>query len=163
VKSTKTLFRVIRVLLIFLALALCGRQAAGKEPPILRGEWVATAGPNQILHGRWVGQALPDRPNLVHGSWMLLSDSGNLVLSGTWSARKTGSAWQGTWSAQDEAGRRLSGAWKAELTTSRGSLGDLLEQTLKTAVSGLWRSGQRSGHWRLRGLAFLGASRNQSA
>ena len=76
---------------------LVAAVAAGEVPPIRRGEWIVTVDSGQNLRGRWVGQALPEDPNALHGSWLLLSDTGKTVLSGTWSARKAQRGFRGSW------------------------------------------------------------------
>ena len=124
-----------------------------EEEPVFRGEWVATAGPTRSFRGKWIGQALPGDPNSLHGSWTLTGGAGRAILSGTWSARKTEQGWRGTWSAQDQHGRALSGTWRADESNGLRSLKQLLERTLKTEVSGSWRTRGREGHWWLKGFS----------
>lgn len=142
----------VRFLLSALTILASSLALAGQRPPVLRGEWVASIGTGQRLRGRWIGQALAGRPGTMQGSWTLTDDVGKTILSGTWSARKTGPRWQGSWSAQDQFGRTLSGAWKADGPNIRGkNLQDLFEQTLKEQISGLWRSRRQQGRWWLGG------------
>jgi hypothetical protein len=123
-----------------------------QEPPILKGEWTATAGPAQVYRGRWIGQALPGQPNALHGSWTLSGQTGKAILSGTWSARKSGRELRGTWAAQDQYGRSVSGTWGAAMPELAGlSLQQMLELSLERTISGTWRSGRLSGYWWISG------------
>lgn len=124
-----------------------------QEAPIVKGEWTATAGPARVYRGKWVGQALPPgQPNALHGSWTLSGETGEAVLSGTWSARKAGRGLQGTWSAQDQYGRSVSGRWRAASPELTGrSLQEILELSLEGTIAGTWRSGGLSGNWWIKG------------
>jgi len=144
----------VKIVSLVTTLLLGSPALVGQEPPVLRGEWAATSGSTQTLRGQWIGQALPAQPNAVHGSWTLASGAGRTVLSGTWSARKRGQGWRGTWSARDRYSRTYSGTWKAGETNVRGkSLQGLLEQTLKNQISGSWRSRRLHGQWWLKGTS----------
>ncbi len=137
---------------LVMAVLLTSSIHAGPEHEILRGEWVATAGSTQSLRGRWIGQALPSEPNVMQGSWTLMGGNGEVLLTGTWSARRTALGWQGTWSAQDRYRRRLSGSWKSGETNTGGkSLEKLFERTFERQISGSWRSGRQQGQWWLKG------------
>lgn len=118
----------------------------------MQGEWTATAGPAGVYRGKWIGQALPGQPNALHGSWTLSGQTGNTILSGTWSARKAGRELQGTWSAQDQYGRSVSGTWRAEAPELTGrSLQQTLGLSLERTISGTWRGGRLSGNWWIKG------------
>jgi hypothetical protein len=96
-------------------------------------------------------------PNAAQGSWTLHNDSGEVTLSGTWSARKASSDWQGTWSARTAQGRTFSGTWNADISASRDkTLADMLNRTLEKEVAGSWHSGRYEGNWWLRGLKAKG-------
>jgi hypothetical protein len=126
--------------------------AAGEEPPKRGGEWIATVDSGQSLRGKWVGQTLPEDPNALHGSWLLLSDTGRILLSGTWSARKAQHGFRGSWSAHDQSRRAVSGTWRVTAGSSGvTTLQQLLEQTLAGQVAGAWRSGRRQGQWWVKG------------
>jgi hypothetical protein len=145
---------IFAIVLLFVSRALAQHAA-----PVFQGDWSATlgpaqtAGPAQTFRGTWVGQTLSGRPNSAHGSWGLFSDTGQLVLQGTWSAQKTAGGWHGTWTARILHGRPFSGTWKADMTGSSGkTFQDVLERTLEAEVPGSWRSGQQEGNWWLKGL-----------
>ena len=146
--------RVIQFALAVTILLWVPAVAAEEVPPIRHGEWIATVESGRSLRGRWVGQALPEDPNALHGSWLLLSDSGKIALSGTWSARKTQRGFRGSWSVQDQSHRTVSGTWRVAVGSGGGTtLQQLLEQTLVGQVSGAWRSGRRQGQWWVRGAS----------
>lgn len=124
----------------------------GQDSPELRGSWVATAGESRTFRGRWTGQALPGQPNALQGSWTLSDEFGKPQAWGTWSARRRGQGWAGTWSAQDQNQRQVSGTWKADGGGIGGrNLQQLIERTLATEVSGSWQSGRLQGNWWLKG------------
>jgi hypothetical protein len=125
-----------------------------QEPPVIRGEWTATAGPARVYRGKWVGQALPGQPNTLHGSWTLSGQGGTAILTGTWSARKAGRLLQGSWSARDQLGRSVSGTWRSATPELTGfNLQQFLEQSLQRTLSGTWRSGRLSGNWWIKGTS----------
>ena len=124
----------------------------GQDSPVLQGSWVATAGESRTFRGRWIGQALPGQPDVLQGSWTLSDEFGKTQAWGTWSARRRGQTWAGTWSAQDQNRRQVSGTWKAEGGGTGGrNLQQLMERTLSTEVSGSWQSGRLQGYWWLKG------------
>src|SRR6266568_7090648 len=86
------------VLAVTLLLASCA--AAQPAPSTLKGSWIATAEAGRFLRGNWSARLEPAAKNAASGSWTLLNDSNQVVLEGTWSARKSASGWQGTWSAR---------------------------------------------------------------
>ena len=134
------------------ALSLASCAFAQEASPILHGRWTATIGPSQALRGTWIAQALPGRPNAVHGSWTLLGDNGQILLEGKWSAEKAGGAWQGTWTARTRQGRSFSGTWRADIDDLRGkTFEQMLEWTVEKQIAGSWRSGSAQGNWWLKG------------
>ncbi len=136
------------------ALLLGSCALAQEAPPVVRGSWTATAGPNQILRGIWAGQASPHNPNVVSGSWTLLNNAGQIVLQGTWSAQKTGQGWQGSWTARVQRGRPFSGTWTANIADLNSkTFQDLLERTAEKETGGSWRSSPYKGNWWLKGSA----------
>jgi len=141
-------------LLLILTAILAAAPIPATDPPVLRGEWAATVGSSKTLRGRWIGQALPGQPDVMQGSWTLNGGTGRTVLRGTWTARKKGTGWQGTWAASDQKGRNASGTWNADGLEIKGdSLEGLFVQTSKDWVSGSWRSGRQQGNWWLKGSA----------
>jgi hypothetical protein len=74
------------------------------------------------------------------------------MLEGTWSARKTGAHWQGTWKARTSHGQFFSGTWSAQSPeTGNQTFAALLKQTIDKEVSGSWQSGRYQGSWSLTG------------
>jgi hypothetical protein len=137
-------------LIVGLILSFCA--LAQETSPILGGSWTATAGPNQIFRGTWSAQSSLHNPNAAIGSWTVLNDAGEVLLQGTWSAKKTGQHWQGTWTARPEKGQSLSGTWTADATNlNADSLAEMLKRTATKEVAGWWRSGHYQGNWWLKG------------
>jgi hypothetical protein len=115
--------------------------------PVLQGSWIATTGPNRYLRGRWFAQFLPATKNAANGSWTFFNGSNQIILEGTWSARKSAGGWRGTWSARIQ-GRPVSGTWNAEMADFNGkTLEDMLKWTAEKQVGGSWQSGGAQGNW----------------
>ena len=128
------------------------RTSAQQKPTVLQGTWTVTAAPTRVFHGAWSAQILPSSPNAARGSWTLFNDANEMVMSGTWSARKTGQDWQGTWTARTAAGQSFSGTWDADLGGFVGkAIKDMLVRTAEKEVGGSWRSGPYQGNWWLKG------------
>jgi len=133
------------------ALLLSSCALAQEAPSGLHGSWTATAGPNQIFRGTWTGRTLPGKPNPAEGSWGLVSDTGQIILEGTWSALKSSAAWQGTWTPRTVQGQSFSGTWRADLADFKGkTFEEMLESTAQKEVAGWWRSGRYQGNWWLK-------------
>ena len=116
-----------------------------------RGMWVATAG-QRTFRGRWWATKDATSPNAASGSWTLLSDSNQIVLEGTWSARKSARAWQGTWTARTGRGSPFSGSWISDAPEINAkTFEDLLSATASKQVAGSWRKGNLQGGWWLQG------------
>lgn len=129
-------------------------QQGPTNPPehTLRGTWIATAGPTKMFRGRWWASLLPNTHNGAQGSWTLLSDSNQILLEGTWSARKSPSGWEGTWSARVGEGRAFSGTWTSDLADINAkTFEDMLKAALQKQVSGSWQKGRMQGNWWLQG------------
>jgi len=100
----------------------------------------------------WLAQIAESSPNAAAGSWSLLSEGGEVVLEGTWSARKTSQNWEGSWRARARNGRSLSGTWSAALGDFRGkTFKEMLSLAMEKQIGGSWQSGGYSGHWWLEG------------
>jgi hypothetical protein len=137
-----------------LVVCLCSdSQAVSQESsPVLGGIWTATAGSGQVLRGTWSGQTLPHSPNTVRGSWTLFNEASELLLQGTWSARKTNKGWQGSWTARTSIGGAFTGSWSADLSDFKGeTIEDMLKRTAEMQIAGYWRSGRQQGNWWLDG------------
>jgi hypothetical protein len=136
------------------------RVQAQQSPAALQGTWTATAGPAQVFRGAWSGLISPGSPNTARGSWTLISDANETVIEGTWSARKTGQDWQGSWTARTAIGQSFSGSWDADLADFVGkTIKSMLERTAEKEVAGSWRSGRYQGNWWLKGSATKSGSR----
>jgi hypothetical protein len=150
----------MRIWTLIVVLFMVPWAMAQEAPPALHGSWTATAGPNQIFRGTWAGRTLPGKPNLAQGSWTLLSDTGEVILEGTWSTLKDSAAWQGTWTARTAQGQSFSGTWRADLADLKGkTIEEMLESAAKNEVAGWWRSGRYHGNWWLKSLPAQGRSR----
>jgi len=134
------------VLAVSLLLALCA--AAQEAASTLQGSWTATAGASQVLQGRWFARVLPNNMNVASGSWTLFNERRQVVLEGTWSARKSTSGWRGTWSARIQKSETVSGTWDAAMADSNAkTLEDMLKRTAEKQIGGSWQSGHAQGNW----------------
>ena len=121
-------------LAVTLLLASCA--VAQQTPSALNGSWIATAGQKRFLRGRWSAQVLPAARNAASGSWALFGESNQVVLEGTWSARKSASGWRGTWSARIMKGRTVSGTWNAAMADFNGkTLEDISNGPLRNRLA----------------------------
>ena len=137
---------------LILPLVLTSCAMAQEASSVLGGSWTATAGGHQVFRGMWSAQTSLQNPNAAGGSWTLLSEAGEVLLQGTWSARKTGQGWQGTWTARPMKAQPLSGTWTADAThLDAKSLEDVLKATAAKEIAGWWRSGRYQGNWWLNG------------
>ena len=128
-----------------LLLAACA--LAQQIPPALQGTWTASAGHSQFLRGSWSAQFLPGTKNAARGSLSLVSESNQVVLQGSWSAKKSTSGWRGTWSALIR-NRTVSGTWEAAMVDFDGkTFEDMLKRTAAKQISGSWQSGRAQGNW----------------
>jgi hypothetical protein len=140
------------IIVVLLASCAVAQERPNPDVGALRGNWIATAGPTRFFRGFWSGEILPGTHNAAKGSWTLLGDRGQILLEGTWSAKKSDGAWQGTWSARVTRGRSFSGSWNAAIADSGAkTFEDMLKQTFEKQVSGSWQSGRLQGNWQLQG------------
>lgn len=129
-------------------LLLASYALAQQAPSQWQGSWIATAESNQFLRGHWFARVLPNAKNAASGSWTLLNESNEVVLEGTWSARKSASVWRGTWSARVQKGRTFTGTWEAAIGDFNGkTFEDMLKRALEKQISGSWQSGRAQGNW----------------
>jgi hypothetical protein len=135
-----------------LILVLLGSGALAQQPlPVLRGSWTASETSGQIFRGTWTGQTSQQNRNAARGSWTLLNDAGEIMLEGTWSARK-GQGWTGTWVCRTASGRSFSGTWNADLPSFSGkTIQEMLGRTAEKEVAGSWRTRGYQGNWWLKG------------
>ena len=130
-------------------LALCPPVQSQQASPVLQGAFTASAGPG-MFHGKWSARISSRTPNAAAGSWILLNDSNDVVLQGTWSAQKSGAGWKGTWRARVLGSRSYSGTWTAtEPGPSSKTFAEMLQAAVRSGAAGAWGSGREGGNWRL--------------
>lgn len=149
----------------YLICALClaasfagGAVARGQDSTTeLTGMWTASVGNGPLMRGTWLAQISQGTPNSASGSWSLLNDASEIVLIGTWSARKTPKSWEGSWAARAKNGRALSGTWSAALGDFKGkTIQEMLALTMQKQIGGAWQSGSYQGNWWLEGSGKKG-------
>jgi hypothetical protein len=145
------------VLALLLPAVLAAATAKSPAPrPVVQAVWRAQAGA-ALFHGNLSAQAVTGSGNAVVGSWTLVNDEGVVTMRGTWSGKKAGAGWRGTWRARVEpAGGTFAGTWRgtppAELHGK--TFEDLLRGSAGTQISGTWTSaGGGRGAWWLQGPA----------
>jgi hypothetical protein len=123
----------------------------------LTGMWTASVGNGPLMRGTWLAQVSQGTPNAASGSWSLLNDASEIVLTGRWSAWKTPKRWEGSWTARAKNGRSLSGTWSAGLGDFKGrTMQEMLELTVQKQIGGAWQSGRYQGNWWLEGSGKKG-------
>ena len=142
--------RLLSAALVAAALLLANQgRAAPEAAHVFRGTWIATSGKAK-LGGRWSAQAVAGSPDQVVGSWGMLDESGEIRMQGTWSARRSGHGWRGTWHADVAGGGAMSGTWAATPSSS-GTFEDMLRAAHDHQLAGTWRAGASHGNWWLKG------------
>lgn len=132
-------------------------EARQRGSPKFSGSWLASTAGDRYFRGMWSGELSEANRNAAGGSWMLLSDAGEVILQGTWSARKTAQEWEGSWTARTARGETFSGSWNADLAAFAGkTLEEMLKRTQEKQVAGGWKSGRYQGYWWLEGLGGKG-------
>ena len=147
-----------------LAVLLFTWPVAGQQPQQpavqLQGSWTASSGSARAFRGTWNAEVRRETPDTARGSWTVLDAGNRIVLQGTWSARKDGRGWQGSWSAvvvsraagRSASGPPISGTWKADSeTAATGTLLEMLQRAIDRSVGGTWRSGSLAGQWAIKG------------
>lgn len=135
-----------------MAPCLGGATTAQSPTTEFTGMWTATVGNGPAMRGMWLAQVSKVSANSARGSWSLLNESGQVVMQGSWTARKTGRDWQGSWTARVRNGRALSGTWSAALGDFQGStLQEMLALTMEKQIGGSWQGGRYQGNWWLEG------------
>jgi len=143
---------LICALVVLIAVSIVAQEPSTKpDEHSGRGVWIASAGP-QSFRGRWWAALVPGTHNAASGSWTLLSDTNQILLEGTWSARKSSRGWQGTWSARAGRGQTFSGTWTSDaMDPSDKTFEDMLNRALEKQISGSWQKGRMQGGWWLQG------------
>lgn len=134
---------------ILAALLALSSGGLGQQPAsVLQGAFTAWAGPG-VFRGKWSAQIAERTPNAASGSWILLNERNDVVLQGTWSARKSAAGWEGTWHARVRRGRAYSGTWAASEPGPGKTFAEMLQSATRGSATGTWRSQGYGGNWRL--------------
>lgn len=137
---------IVRLLATAVAILAATAAAAATPRSIVQAVWVAKAG-TAMFHGNVSAQALPASGNAVIGSWTLVNGDGAVTMQGTWSGKKSGRGFTGTWQAKvTPGGGTFAGTWQA--VPPAGFHGKTFED-LFLAIGTL----QMSGYWKTRGAA----------
>jgi hypothetical protein len=117
-----------------------------------QGTFTAQVGKSQIYRGRWTAAITAANPNFAEGYWTLLNDFHQVSLEGSWTLRKAGARWHGSWTAHVQNGASISGTWDADITGEKdATLAGMLKRTIEKEVAGSWSSGRFAGFWWLDG------------
>jgi hypothetical protein len=142
------------ILALLVPAALVAALAKPAAPhPVIQAGWRAQAGP-ALFRGNLSAQAATASGNAVVGSWTLVNDEGAVTMHGTWSGKKIGAGWRGTWRAQVEpGGGSFVGTWQGTPPAEfhGKTFEDLLRASAEVQISGYWTSnGGGRGAWWLR-------------
>ena len=139
----------ISFLMLLVAVGESGAQRVTRS-----GTWGARSANGLALMGTWTAE--PDSATgAVIGTWTAVDAQGRTVANGAWSAAKSATRWTGGWRA-NIAGRggAYSGTWSAAVALKANApFVELFENAIRSAVSGAWRAGSRSGEWSIRATA----------
>ena len=139
----------LKISILAAVLVVCSTAWSQKPSPTVEGSFIVSAGPG-YFRGKWSASFSERTPNTAAGSWILLNERNDIVLQGTWSARKNGAAWRGTWRARVLRGRAYSGIWTAtEPGPDSKTFSEMLAGVAKNRPSGTWSSAGYGGNWRL--------------
>src|SRR5215207_1870082 len=129
-------------------LALCAALAPAEE---LRGTWSAVGSGGGPFAGTWTAQVHAES-GAVTGLWTLRDPRGKLLAGGGWSATKAPKDWTGSWRATVAGSpREHAGTWSSSTALAADStVKAMLEATLRSVVSGGWKSGGSAGSWSIR-------------
>ncbi len=141
-------------LLAVAATLLTATMAGAAGPrPVVQAIWVAQGG-TAMFHGNVSAQALATSGNALVGSWTLADENWAIVMQGTWSGKKSGRGWAGTWQAKvAPGGGTFAGTWQA--VPPAGFKGRTFEDLFRAIgdvqISGYWKTrGGSSGAWWLK-------------
>jgi Bacterial SH3 domain len=86
------------------------------------------------------------------GTWTLQDAGGTTIFSGSWSAEKFSTGWNGVWRAQSQGSKEeYRGSWSADLAHDADTpFNRLFEAAARNAVRGVWTGGSQSGTWSIR-------------
>jgi hypothetical protein len=143
--------------LVVVLLALSARARAVEAPgKPAEGVWTATNASGQAFRGLWTADVTRETPDVALGTWTLTDGIGDVVMNGTWSARKAPRGWRGTWSARIAASNQvLSGTWEADASKLKGAktFRDMLLLPATRQIAGVWHMGRAHGNWWLSAAA----------
>ena len=109
------------------------------------------SGPRPHLR-RHLGRGATISANAAAGTWTLEDAGGTTTLSGSWSAEKFSTGWNGVWRAQSRESKvEYSGSWSADLPhDAEAPFNELFEAAARNAVRGVWTGGSQAGTWSIR-------------
>jgi hypothetical protein len=140
-------------LVALLALATASASAAEAPTPAPQGTWTATNAGGQVFRGAWTAEIAAATPDDAVGTWTLTNGIGDVVMNGTWSARKAPRGWRGAWSARiGGTNQVLAGTWEADDSALKGAktFRDLLARSADKQIAGVWHLGRAHGNWWLK-------------
>jgi hypothetical protein len=113
--------------------------------------WSAQASQGPGYEGTWSVKP-QSSANAAAGTWTLQGAGGITIFSGSWSAEKFSTGWNGVWRAHSQELRvEYSGSWSADLPHDADApITHLLETAARNAVRGVWTAGSQSGTWSIR-------------
>jgi hypothetical protein len=138
------------LVVVLLALSVRARAADAPGKPTAEGVWTATNASGQAFRGFWTADVAAETPNVALGTWTLTNGIGDIVMNGTWSARRAPRGWRGTWSARVAVSNQvLSGSWEADDSKLKGAktFRDMLALPAQKQIAGVWRMGHAHGNW----------------
>ena len=134
--------------LLLVALLSACVSLSQQAPSTPQGSWIATAEASLVFRGNWIAHIATKDKNAASGSWTLVNENNQVVLEGTWSARKSAAGWRGTWSARIEKGRNFTGTFEAAIGDFSGkTFEDMLKHAAEKQINGSWQSGRDHGDW----------------
>lgn len=145
----KRLSKFTAIAILLLASSASLAQESGF---LFQGIFTAQSGKSQVFRGRWTAAVATQNRNFAQGYWTLLNDFHQVSLEGSWTIRKTGARWHGSWTAHVQNGASISGTWDAEISAEKdATLAGMLRRTVEKEVAGSWSSGRFAGFWWLDG------------
>jgi hypothetical protein len=110
--------------------------------------WSAQSSQGPVYGGTWSAEPQPSR-NAATGTWTLQDAGGTTIFSGSWSAEKFSTGWNGVWHAHSQDLKKdYSGSWSADLPHDVDApFTRFFEAAARNAVRGVWTAGSQSGTW----------------
>ena len=145
---------VLAAILLAATTARAGDLPAPMSTPALSGIWTAMNSSRQVFRGAWTAEVAVATPNVALGTWTLTNEQAQILMGGSWSARKVPHGWRGAWSARVGSSNQIfSGTWDADESTLKGAktFRDMLARTADKQLAGIWHMGRAHGTWWLKG------------